>query len=315
MPLCIEQLRGGLVETVHPVSAALSDGERTVWSIGDDVGSFWRSGSKPMQLVSSLEALGDSDLPEEDLAIGAASHSGQPFHVARVQALLARFGLDVSGLRCGAHWPVHEPSARELSACTPLHSNCSGKHTFMLAAAAAQGWDPDYLPLAHPLQQRNHARIEEWCGTRAATAVDGCGVPTFFVPVRAMARAFARLAHEMGDGTAASLSGAGRIGWAMYRHPQLVSGEGRLDLAVTRGAAEPLTCKIGAEGLFCIALPTRRQGLVIKVATGNTDAVAVAVKAVLAEVTPGVLPAAGWPWETVANVVGRPVGERRAVWS
>lgn len=317
MSLRVVFLRGGLAETAHPVSAALVRGDRVEWSVGPDIEGFWRSSSKPMQLLTSLEALpadAVAALADEDLAIGAASHSGQPVHVARVAAVLDRFGLDEADLRCGAHWPMHEASARALAvqagACRAIHNNCSGKHAFMLAAARARGWSPDYLPLAHPLQQANLARIAEWMAHLPPTAVDGCGVPTFHGPLSAMARAWGRLAAAMADGDGL----AGRIGWAMHRHPELVSGEDRLDLAVVRGAREPLAVKIGAEGLFCIARPAARQALAVKVHTGNGDALAVAVRAVLDAVAPGLLAPEAWPWATVRNVAGLAVGERRAEW-
>lgn len=228
MPYVVEQTRGGRVETVHPLSAALASPDRLLWSSGPDLGSFWRSGCKPIQLLNSLEHLPEAvvrALDPRDLAVGASSHSGQERHVTRVAGLLARFGLDEADLRCGAHWPMHEPSSRALAAagrtCTNLHSNCSGKHTFMLAACRAQGWDPDYRSIDHPLQQRNLARLTEWMAHPPAHAVDGCSIPTFYAPLSAMAHAFARLAAEMAN-DADGL--AGRIGWAMHHHPELVSG-------------------------------------------------------------------------------------------
>ena len=105
----------------------------------------------------------------------------------------------------------------------------------------------------------------------------------------------------------------------MHRQPHLMSGTGRLDRRVVQGATEPLTVKVGAEGLFSIALPERRQGLVIKVHGGSNDLLAVAVPAVLEAVAPGVLPAAPgsaeWPWDRLHNIAGLQVGERRAEWS
>lgn len=93
-----------------------------------------------------------------------------------------------------------------------------------------------------------------------------------------------------------------------------MSGEGRLDLAVVEGATEPLTVKIGAEGLFTIAMPQRRAGLVIKCHTGNDAALAIAVRAVLDQLFPGMFLPSEWPWSVVPNVVGDVVGERTAVW-
>jgi L-asparaginase II len=145
----------------------------------------------------------------------------------------------------------------------------------------------------------------------AVCEVDGCGVPTFHVHLDAMARTFARLAAEMRDPG----STAGRIGRAMAMHPWLVSGDGRLDLAVTRASTEPLACKVGAEGLFCIAVPGRDLGVAIKCQTGNDAALAVAVAAVCDEVAPGLLGALDGPWATVTNWEGAVVGERVAVWA
>lgn len=317
----IVQTRGGLVETLHPVSAATWSDGAIRWSTGPDLASFWRSGCKALQLTSSLNHLPAdlvTGLTDEELAIGAASHSAQPMHVAHVEALLARFELTEADLRCGAHRPMHDPSARALERAgerpTQLHNNCSGKHTFMRAAAKFGGWDDDYRPPEHPLQRENTARMTDWMGEAPAIAVDGCGVPSFHARLHAMARAVARLAEEMGTSSAPGTTTTARVGWAMHRHPLHMSGEGRLDLRVVQDATEPLTVKVGAEGLFTIALPERAAGLVVKVHTGNEAALAVAVRAVLDEVYPGVIRGEPWPWSIVSNVIGRVVGERAAAW-
>jgi L-asparaginase II len=309
MPFAVEQRRGGLVETVHPVSVVVASPSAVLEADGPDLATFWRSGCKPVQLLNSLAHLPSpvvAGLAPEDLAVGASSHSGQPRHTERVAALLTGFGLDVADLRCGAHWPMHEPSGRALAARgerpTNLHSNCSGKHTFMLAAASARAWDPDYRSISHPLQQGNRALLAEWMGHTPADAVDGCSIPTFFAPLSAMGRAFARLATEMADAPD-GLAGA------MHHHPEYTSGDDRLDLAVVRGATRPLTVKVGAEGLFCVALPETRQALIVKVHTGNADALAVAVFHALNRHWPGILPGP-WAWLEVQNVAGRVVGDR-----
>jgi L-asparaginase II len=180
----------------------------------------------------------------------------------------------------------------------------------MLAASVHRGWDPDYLPPTHPLQQANLARMRDVCGVEPGIAVDGCGVPCFHVPIRAMARAFARVALAMREED----SVLGRIGRAMWARPELVSGTGRLDLAVTRAATERIACKIGAEALFCVALPERGAAVVIKAHTGNGEALAIGVRAVLDAVAPGLLAPEAWPFAEVRNVAGRLVGERVAVW-
>lgn len=318
MPLVVEQLRGGLVETVHPIVAAVADGRGVRWSLGGELACFWRSSSKPMQLVSSLEQLDPAvvaGLSDAELAIGAASHGATPAHTALVAALLAKLRLDAEDLRCGAHWPSHEASAFALAGAsaepTAIHNNCSGKHTFMLAAAAARGWPLDYRPADHPLQRVNAARMADWCGEPAPTAVDGCGVPTFHHPVNAMARGFARLAAEMRAGTL-----AGRVGWAMHRVPAMTSSPGELDALLVASASEPVTAKRGAEGLLCVALPERGLGIAIKAVSGVSTALGPALRAVLAEVAPGVLPhGLALPGDEVKNVAGAVVGARQARWT
>ncbi|MFO0598831.1 MAG: asparaginase [Myxococcaceae bacterium] len=306
----VECTRGGHREAVHPFSAVMVEGNAVRWQRGDDVGTFWRSASKPFQLVTSLSQLPAATveaLDERALAVGAASHSGQEEHVALVRSLLTRFGLDESQLQCGAHPPVHEASARAVREPTPIHNNCSGKHTFMLAACAAQGWPLDYRAVEHPLQRANRARLDELGGARHEVAIDGCSVPTFFAPLSTMARAWAALAESCGD--AASL--LGRVGRAMHRQPFFVSGADRLDLLVTERASEPLTVKVGAEGLFCIARHQARQGIAVKMHSGNADALAVAVRHVLSTLGVSLGPL-DWPWATVRNVRQVAVGERVA---
>lgn len=303
----VVQRRGGLVETRHPFSVRVWQDGAVREALGPDVASFWRSASKPFQLLTSLEQLPSAEvaaLTDAELALGTASHSGEPGHVAGVEALLARFRLGADALQCGAHLPMHEPSARLAAEARAVHNNCSGKHTFMLAACHARGWEPDYRPLAHPLQAANRRRIDEVAGHAHDTAVDGCSVPTFHAPLSAQARAWGALAEAMaaGDGLLA------RVGWAIQRQPWFMSGTGRLDEAAIRGASEPMAGKIGAEGLFCVALPARRLSLAVKVHTGNTDTLAVALRWALARV--GVEVAGEWPWAEVKNVRGAPVGDR-----
>lgn len=99
-----------------------------------------------------------------------------------------------------------------------------------------------------------------------------------------------------------------RIGWAMNSCPFMVSGEGRLDLAVSQQASEPLAVKVGAEGVFGIARPNARQGVLVKVHSGNADALALAVRWALTEL--GVKLSGEWPWATLKNVRGVEVGKR-----
>lgn len=309
----VVQLRGDVIESVHPFSAVVVGDGGALDLAGDDRVTPWRSAAKPLQLATSLELLGDPELAASDLAIGAASHGGEPRHVALVSTLLARFGLGQEALRCGAHAPSHASSAESLFAAgkrpSAIHNNCSGKHAFMAAATRARGWNPDYRPAEHPLQRANATRVTDLTGEVPALAVDGCGVPTFAISVGGIARAWQHIAVAM---TGAGDPRLGRIGLAMAAHPELTSGAGRLDLDVVSQASERMAVKIGAFGVFCVALPERRLGLALKVHSGSTEALPAAVAWWLARVAPGAHRAPDdWAALGVRNVVGATVGAWR----
>src|SRR5205085_1429947 len=95
----VEQLRGGVVEAVHDVHAAVLDaGGRLVARAGDpDLVTFWRSAGKPIQALPLVED-GVADrfaFTSEELALVCASHSSEPGQVARVRELLGKIGCGV----------------------------------------------------------------------------------------------------------------------------------------------------------------------------------------------------------------------------
>ena len=321
MRLEIVQQRGSAVESVHPVEAVLCDADgRVLERVGSGMTTTWRSAAKPFQLSANLSVLPAdvvAALTPEQLAVGAASHSAQARHVALVFELLGSLDLSEQHLFCGGHAPMHEGAAatliREQRPITAIHNNCSGKHSFMAAAARALGASEDYRDPAHPVQQHIRRAVDRFTGGSVVDAVvDGCGVPCFVLPLDGMARAWAQLAVQARDGEGP----LARIGAAMLARPWAVSGEGRLDLAVVEHASERLISKVGAQALLNVSLVERGLGLALKVRSGDEPARAVAIAAVLERWLPGVVPAeAVEPWRVVHNVVGRPVGERVAVWS
>jgi L-asparaginase II len=312
--LRVIQTRGSCVESIHPASVVAVRDNRVVWSVGEDIRTTFRSASKPFQLACSLEALGDPSLPSDELAVGAASHSAETVHVEIVRRILQRFGASEAGLLCGAHGPMHVPSAeaviRANQAYSSVHNNCSGKHAFMLAASQKNVWHDDYRTTDHPLQRTIAARLAHWMEYTPAVVVDGCGVPTFAQPLSRVATAWSHVAHAMASPSSEPWQRRlGMIGNAMATHPELTSGTGRLDLDVVRASSEPMAVKIGAMGLFCIALPSQSLGVAMKVHTGSTEALAPLIAWVLSHITPNTWhKPTSWELLTVRNVVGREVG-------
>src|ERR1700712_362251 len=118
--LFIEQRRGFAVEAVHAIDAVSCDasGDVRVLSGLDPLTTF-RSASKPFQLEVSVELLSEaarSHLSATDLALGTASHHGEPFHLEALARLLGKLGVTQHDLLCGAHSPLNVSAAHAMLA-------------------------------------------------------------------------------------------------------------------------------------------------------------------------------------------------------
>ncbi len=277
-------VRGELAECVHLGAVAVADPRGTLQASAGapELVTYLRSAAKPFQALVVVES-GAADafgFGPRELAVIAGSHSGEPAHVAVVRDVLGRIGLGEDALQCGARAPLAGAAARALAAAgqppLAIHNSCSGKHAGMLAVCVHRGWPIDrYLDAAHPLQHLNRAAIANLAGLQpdaVGVGVDGCGVPTFAVSLRAMARLYARLASPSGLRTprAAALE---RVRDAMRAHPFLVGGTRRLDTELPLAAGEALVVKGGADGVRCAGLVGGELGVALKVIDGAARAV------------------------------------------
>jgi L-asparaginase II len=281
--------RGDLVENVHRGRVAVCDprGE-LVEGVGEVEGyTYARSSAKPFQAIPLvLSGAADSlGLTDEELAVACASHSAEKPHLAAVRSILRKVDLSERDLQNGAHPPLYAPAAAEL-ACSgekpvAIHGNCSGKHAGMLALCVHEGWETEsYRDPKHPLQRWILEIVATICGLDEDDILlsgDGCGVPSFGLPLENLATGFARLAT--GGRLAEDLAeAAGRIQRAMREHPYMVAGTGRFDTAVMRGT--DLVCKSGAEGVYGAGSP-EGWGLALKISDGASRAVRPAALAAL----------------------------------
>lgn len=292
-PVLVEVLRGALVESRHSGAVAVvdADGGR-VLVLGDvEQPVYPRSAVKALQALPLIES-GAADrfgLEPEALALACASHSGEPGHVATATRMLALAGLDASALECGAHWPIHQPSAQALAraggTAGAIHNNCSGKHAGFLCVACAMDADrAHYVEASHPVQRLVKATLEDVTGavlSQEVCATDGCSAPTWAVPLLALARGFARF------GTGVSLSpgrakAAARLREACAAHPWHVAGTGRFCTEVMQHFGARVFVKTGAEGVYCAALPAQGLGIAIKCDDGAGRAAEVTMAATLA---------------------------------
>jgi L-asparaginase II len=276
---------------------------------------FPRSANKPIQAAAMTRSgLG---LDGELLALAAASHSGEPFHVAGVTAILAGAGLTEADLRCPPDLPLDTAARNELLASggkpDRLHMNCSGKHAAMLATCVAAGWPTDsYTDPGHPLQRRIAAEVSRLAGEPvAATGIDGCGAPLFALSLTGVARAFRALVLAP-PGTAER-----RVADAMRAFPAWASGTSRPD-QVMMASVPGLLVKSGAEAVMAFALADGRAGAV-KIEDGAQRAVVPVVADMLLKLAADTMAASGrTALERLARPAvyggGAPVGHIRATW-
>jgi L-asparaginase II len=184
----------------------------------------------------------------------------------------------------------------------------------------------DYTSADHPVQREiisTFVRLAD-LDENLPVAIDGCAAPTFGVPLRSLAVAFARLVGQSNDDSPVSRA-AKRIVSAMINHPEMVGGtKGRFDTELLRAGHGKLICKIGAEAAYAIGvLPCERfpggAGIALKMEDGSYRGLGPAVVEMLAQL--GILnrqevaTLATFHRPLVDNRRGQEVGEVRAVFA
>ena len=306
-PVLVEALRGGAIESFHRGAFAIVDADGALRAAAGDIDRpiFPRSAVKLLQALP-LVANGAADelaLTDEELALACASHGGDADQVRVAASMLAKAGLDDSVLECGAHRPYDEAAcdalARAGAAPGPLHNNCSGKHAgfVCLGCLMAEGGDRraflrGYVQPEHPVMREVTASLQSTTGVdlaRATRGIDGCSIPAYAIPLRPLAHAFAKM----------------------------LGARGRVDPRLMARLGARVCCKVGAEGVYCAALPELGLGLAVKIDDGAT---ARAAEVVLAALLQRLLPLAGADAELVdtlaaprlVNWRGTEVGRLRA---
>jgi L-asparaginase II len=322
-PILAELTRGNWVENRHRGAFVVVDASgKVIASAGDTARPvFPRSAVKSMQALAMVTsgAIGKFGLRDGELALACASHQGEDIHVSGVTSFLGHVGLDQSALECGAHAPGNAAAREALRASgqapSPLHNNCSGKHSGMLSVALALGVPTEgYVEREHPVQVQVRRAIETVIGETLSVdhcGRDGCSIPTWAAPLEAWARGFARMVT--GKGLPPDLaSAAARIIDAATRHPQLVAGTGQLDTLVMAAFNGRVMQKGGAEGVQCGAIRDKGWGYALKCDDGNMAASQVMVaNLLLALAEPDAAQRAAlerFAMQTVKNVRGFEVG-------
>ena len=276
-----------VVESQHLVDCVVIGPEGPLLVAGElDRNVIARSALKPIQVLPLVEtgAADHYELSDDEIALGASSHSAEQAHLDAVDAWLGRIGLNREALECGTARPLSVRRADELvgegTTFEPIHNCCSGKHAGFLTIAKHLGEQTQgYIDREHPVQQLVTDAIGRYTGidmSSRSSGLDGCGIPTFSLPLQALATAMCNLVTS--DDPAAM-----RVTGALTRAAFWLSGPDRHECRVEMAAKEPLLLKQGAEGVFMGALPTRGYGFAVKARDGALRASSTAVSRVLDE--------------------------------
>jgi L-asparaginase II len=259
-PVLAQQVRGGIVESVHRGHVVRVDETGRVTHVAGDPEAVvtLRSCAKPFTLVALVEAGGvrDFGLSPAELALMASSHSGEDLHVRTLQAVYRRSGLSQAQLACGA-------DGAPLDALTAARLARDGEKAGPIRLARLGDWSlEDYWQPDHPVQVAVREAVARAFGTtaeRLVTAVDNCGIETFAFPLAGVARAYALLANPdaaPADDPRRALAPTLRtIRDAMVAHPEMVAGtRERLDTSLMKAVPRRLISKGGMEALRGVAI-------------------------------------------------------------
>ena len=313
----VEVTRGGRVESLHHVHCVVADASGDVvesWGDADFV-TLPRSAAKPMQAVPLITsgAADELGLTDVELALACSSHSGEVGHTDAVEAWLGAVGAGIEDLECGPHAPYYGPAADALVAdgqpFTSVHNDCSGKHAGFIHTAIHLGERVQgYIEPTHPQQVRVTRALAAFTGvdpTVNAPGIDGCGIPVWAFPLRALATGWARM--QAGGVDPDSDAAALRLLDAMVSQPWYVAGTDRHCTKVMLSYGRRVAAKTGAEGVFCAVDRDTATGVAVKVLDGASRAAEVAIDHVLARVTQRQAPRPA----VLKNWAGAEVGEVR----
>lgn len=293
-PVLVEVIRGSEVESRHRGAVAVCDAYgKAVMSLGDvEVPVFPRSAVKAIQALPLMES-GAADrygFSTKELALACASHSGEAGHVETALGMLKKAGKTGADLECGAHWPFEQQVLIAMAASgnkpTAAHNNCSGKHAGFICTACHEGIDPvGYVGQGHKIQQNVRLAMQEVTGFPHEVdhyGTDGCSIPTYSVPLKNLAQGFAKMATGKGLAPIRAKS-ARRLLEACMAEPWYVAGTGRADTNLMQAGKGRVFVKVGAEGVYCGAVPELGLGFALKSDDGSERAAVSMIAGVLAK--------------------------------
>ncbi len=256
--------RGNLPENIfHGWICAVDSNKKVIYKKGNlNNNAFLRSCTKPIQAIQTLDSNINFNLKE--LAIICSSHTGTKTHQKILNQIVNKYNINLKLLKCGTHMPFDEKEKIYLlkkgQKSNVLHNNCSGKHLGMLCICKKYNYDTeDYLNPRHPLQIKIIEGIKELSESKNIhIAIDGCGLPTFSLPLLNISYLFSNFTSN---------KSYQRIIEAMTTFPFLAGGSGQVDSELMNLSKNNLIVKVGADGIIIAAI--NGKSIVVKIADGN----------------------------------------------
>ncbi|MFN7728322.1 MAG: asparaginase [Bdellovibrio sp.] len=291
-PLFVEIVRGLSVESVHLVDAVVVNNMGEVLTAYGDptLAVYPRSAIKPLQALPFVLSKAFESLQHHDqvIALACASHHAEAQHLEVLLDWQQKSLLQESDLICGPQPPEDEQALHDLvrhrQLPTRLHNNCSGKHTAFLMACRAHQWPSQgYQHWDHPLQVEIRRLLTQFSGVQhdqLPWGIDGCGIPTYSLELRALARMMSAFLRP--DHYGANLSwGLQRIREACARQPWMIGGRTSLCSQVGLLSQGSILAKIGAEGVYSAVLFDEGTAISLKARDGGSRACEAALAALL----------------------------------
>jgi len=315
--------RSNHIESIHKGHICVVDSQKnTLYSIGDPhTKVYLRSSAKPIQAVALVNsgAMEKFNITLKELAIICSSHSGEDFHREAVSSILNKIGLSENDLCCGVANPYNQDMINTLikkgQRPSQLYNCCSGKHAGMLALCKFYKYPVEgYSEPEHPVQQlilKITSELLECNSNDITIGIDGCSIPTFMITLHQTAYLYSLLAHGSNH-NGKYKEAFGLIRKAMTANPQMINGDKEFCTDLITHSEGKVIGKVGAEGIYCVAVLEKQLGICIKISDGNERAVYPVTSHILSQL--GVLnnrtleKLKTWAYPPVKNHKGKIVG-------
>ncbi len=271
--------RDNKVENIHSGYVCIVDTSNNVlYSIGDvNTKIYIRSSAKPFigTAIVKSGALERFNIDDKELAIICSSHSGEEMHLDTMRSLINKLDISEDSLNCG----VAEPYDKDMidlikknnQRPSKLHNCCSGKHAGIIAACKTYGYPiDDYYDMNHPFQNNIQKCISTLLNIEKSEIIkclDNCNLPGYMISVQQLSYLYALLADadNLNNEYKESMM---KVKYTMMQNPEMVGGSKEFVTDLMLKLGKRIVAKVGDDGIYGIAIPEKKIGIVVKIADG-----------------------------------------------